>query len=895
MNTETSDNNSSSKKKIAIIALLATALCCATGAFFVLYFNRKGKKHTEIFYYDHKRDTHTHKPQEDKLSRQPLRSLTQNTNASNTQVNNLQTAVRDNNKDDTTNKDNTTNDEHIEQCGTNTNKNRCQEFYNSIREDICYIRAQIKNPRQTIQAVTVLMVKQRKHYAQYLMRSDSLLCKCNIDEIRQVLLNVYNMDRTLRIHSRLFDKDVKTYKETSMMLYKYILYDRDTYQRYIRNITAQAISTFSMFSYEHSVYKMSVMFVQDILQNSLYEVNKILEFAKSLCTDVCEAAEQTDRLMQTELVPLRHIYDHTRDTYTLKTHNKDNADLLVNEVILQMYSVTIADIVTDEKHETRAICFNIGKTTFASSVIHVYCNPLLYKEPYIQRQYTLRECLYTYTLNHFVEDSHNKHTFINVGHIMAMAITPHIAHKLPFDNCENRVTEIQDSNVILKNTGIVYIGGSLHSLSTFSSFSHSAQTLHRHNIPQHMAHRFKGYSGTTVSTQSFDSRHAERHALCTRYPLFFMYSSCVKLDDLTTQVNNDYNEMNVPQYIPLGSTVIKTCVEIIESYFHLLMNSELLKHKAQTSHQREFTDEIYTKMHMFIDVPEQNIYNTSKYDIRQMYAKTMSYMLTVLNEKKEDMLNILTTHNTQFTKEHYYEAYTYLQKLQIIVVHTDTSSITEREHYMRYYNRLYQRYDKLARAQYSLMKHIQLSSTKITLKDKHMLDRIASMSILRPRQSITHIESLEYTDSIVSKLIFRIQDIIIKYMKQAPCVLLYEKYELQQTEYGGKVHDAIDKGFDKSLPICIITSEQHDYDFNELLQQIKNVLKEYKIDIQDKHIDKAYKKLQKNIEQAAMRRDARLIMDSLGMYHNTSFNVTLAQEDKELCAMLQCNIEIAEL
>ena len=759
-------------------------------------------------------------------------------------------------------------------------KNNMHSVYEQIScmDNNIYMHAHTSLNMNNIQAVILLIINKQntKGYTYYTNEHAVESTLYDTDNIKDVILYIYNIQRKNLYGIPFNDTDAQQFKRVSFILYGYILYDKDLYLKYKHNKNEDLLVDEYVFNYQQSLNYVAKAFVRNAIQ-SVHEKDKIDEvtqFVNSLCNEIVTVAkcvrhmtEQTKGLMFTLCARVH--------TYELRKFDRYDTQFDTMSIMLNMFSSTIVNVYN---RNVKIAYLNIGNVSSVLSTLYIdYKGSELHmprEYMYTQYNHCVRFILHTYILNHFTEINDQ---YINVGYEMAVCMHPYNVLSLPFDNYDN-VTEVQESaGLTLKDSGIVYIGGSLCGLSTFSAFEKTAQTLHDYNMHS-VSEMCADKTGGTYITQNF-SVFTEEVSASIKHHKFFVYSSFVKLSNLISSQDEEYNEYNVSQNIPLGSVVMKTCLEIIESYFNLLMNNRLLPGEQISSNTHTHTDVIYTKMHMFIDVPERNIYASSKYAIRQMYAKTMSYILTILNTKKEDILHILMSDNKQFSVKHYYEAYAYLQKLQIIVVHTDTLRDDEKAQLCMYTN------STLAHTQQCLLQYIQQNKHKVPYVTEYILSTIAHNAILRPLQAIKQAQSLQYDrNNTIDKLMLHISEELMNYMRKAPKIPLYTKYQLQDEHFLAQHTDTEQKDKVDSVPVRYVTSAQEDYALHALFQKIDDLMKKYNVEVNNEYTQHARETLVHHIQNIATKLNARKLMTELSMCDLEDIN-----NDAEIDALLRCN------
>ena len=726
------------------------------------------------------------------------------------------------------------------------------------------------------------------------------ILKAHKQNIQTALVYIYNIERRIQCGMRIDDEIVRQYKQVSIILYDYILYDSNVYTKCIDSIHTDMLNI-HICDYNMLVKQAVNKYIMGVICSSEY--NNLNTFIMELSREIYDLHELTKYTNDQTKVMTYLKYD--KDIYSpkLRVHNfvKHPAQPTVHKNVLQCVTrttltfVSVSDVEIKELADSqntqelqiknKFICLNIGNTMTVESVVRtLHTNTTYGNIQYVpMNEHCLRAYMLPYVLNHAVADTENGYNgYINAGYIMSISIEP---YTLQADYGAAR--EIYDEDITsfnLSNAGIVYVGCNMN-LFTLSDFTNTLNILKRANskITSQLYHMCaRGNTGITTATQLTDA--PKRGKLFTTYPQFYIHSSSVNTTHLMTDcIPRVYSEVNIVQNIPLGSVVIKTCLEIVDAYFNLLMNSKHMSHmRMSEQHKTTHTEELYTKMYVFIDVPEHNIYSSSKYAIRDMYTKAMSYILIILNEQRNDILPLLIKHNSDL-KQNFEEAYKYLRKLQVIIVHTDTNKRDKNHLYTDEYHNLAIKHEECVQKAYTLRSLVPFIS-------RYTLEQIINDAIIRSNISLKRLEDIKKQHSEIYKIhrmCEEISEFVLGYMTQASDMYLHEKYKLKQLEYEGKYEDY---DFMKSLSVCKIQAKKLSDILKYLKGHIAEIIKQHKFDIKEND-DNAFNTLIHDLNIIDQIKDACMLMMNM-CKHNAHIQHT---NDQELICMLNCNEHIVHM
>ena len=688
-------------------------------------------------------------------------------------------------------------------------------------------------------------------YSNYRAVDKSVFLESSYTKLQQALVHIYNIERRIHMGTLIDDDTIAQYKRASIIVFEHVLYDHKIHLHNNRILKTSV----NVFDYKHSLKRAVNTYILTVIKNARHELGDIYRFVEEAHKDLYAIHNTIIRVHNDKNAPYARLGP---SVIRIVPSEQYDETLNMSHTVLLFHSATFAEIYNNKTHvHDMCIYLNIGKVLHKHSVVNVIYNEKIYANIRYMPMNTecLRTCLLPYFMNYSI---HTHDTYMLIGYTLSISLSPqHMANIYTEHNMN--VCEIYDNTLTqtqLSEACITYVCGNIQQIEKFSDFKTASRLLKKDiydvNNLKYMYETFKGYMNMTVCTQYTKEHYTKSYASFSRYPKIHIYSSFIKLSD--TLLNETHNEHNIPQNIPFGSVVIKTCLEIIESYFNLIVNSEHMTH-TKLEHN---DDEIYRTMYMFIDVSEENMYDAHKYDIRNAYTKVMGCVFHVLHTHKEHILHTLIQSYKSVDKEHFVKAYEYLQSLKVIIVQTDSNESTKS---VRYIDSLktYAYMSELFAMHSQYRQHIYDIRHFIPFHNEHTLEDIVYMSLLSPDYALARIMSIQNDTSVIHKIQKRIYRIMCNYMEDAPFIRLFKKYRLRELEYEGKR-----EGTDiMRMPVCRYASRKYDFALNALHAKIQSTIEKYKLQIHYEAIEPAFKALCMTLNKIETQYDAKKLLRSL--------------------------------
>ena len=686
-------------------------------------------------------------------------------------------------------------------------------------------------------------------------------------QLKEALVRVYNIQRSI-YHRKLDTKDVQEYKEACYILYRYILYDSFDYtlsekcfdEDTFHNIRAYMFNKYTLYRQAaHTFLSTIILNVQNV-----YSLEK--QFKDTFNEELCMFTQHIRDAFRVISVSTYCKLDTSRIILNCSMYNTELSDTHnAHRIILTFPSVTNIHIQNKYSHD-EYICLNMAHMTKVNSyvIFHQYIvnkNVIHIPEHISLRQYIL---LYFGTYSNGTQHGYRALT------------TVHPAQAVHINDMRTiKVSFMYDHNVsleFLETCGVVYVGSNVLRLENSYGFSNTSKLLNDNNTLSYI----QDMHTQTGITLAFQRPEISKHDDYRYTRQFFIYTST-----LYTNEQKEYDEYNALFPIPIGSVIVKQCLEIIDAYFYLLFHQPEILYEHS---ERAKVNVLHKDICILIDINDDNIYGKTADYIRHMFAHSIEYALSLIEQHKEDLIDKVTKESfTQAYKQHIRNIMAYINELRVHIILPDHSSNTVRAQSNVVV------YEYLARTHVLLHSKLTEIQQRAKFIDPSLVTDVVSALIFNRDLSIRNMQKAFSFYSDEGRLVQKVNNHIIDTMHtNVKKCLLYMKYKLHNENYNGRENN---EELIVKLPVCNIMSATHNIDIEST--QIYKYIQDFNMNIQYDKLTDATNVLKHHITRIHLIEDAMSLMSSLkGPIHIALHDLHIQCTDKEFNVLLAYNEKV---